>query len=139
MSFEILAGKYGSRGCAKDAQLEEVPVATPADDVAPVEPMPEITWRDSEKVVELSEYVKRNKSMGIRICMIDDTPGIRFDPPLARPEAGDAARRRWEISARAEELYHVAFEDLTCLIEMGLMTLPEAGPIAGEKWVLTGP
>jgi hypothetical protein len=98
-----------------------------------VEPMPEITWRDSEKVVELSEYVKRNKSMGIRVCMIDGTPGIRFDPPLARPEAGDAARRRWEISSRAEELYHVAFEDLTALIEMGLMTLPEAGPLAEKR------
>jgi hypothetical protein len=65
--------------------------------------------------------------------MIDDTPGIRFDPPLARPEAGDAARRRWGVAARAEELYHAAFEDLTVLLEMGLMTLPEAGTIAEKK------
>ncbi len=123
MGFEALAEKYG---------IPERPVeqATP---VTPPILEPEhngqdrpLTWRDSTPVRELSEFVAKHKSMGILIMQSDGEPVIHFEPGLASPSAGAAAKRRWEVGCKAVDLLLAAEVDLVVMIEEGMIRLPPA-------------
>ncbi len=83
-------------------------------------PQPLRHWRDSARVVRLSEFLKANSSAGIRLLEADGCMVLRFEPGLTPDQ-----KERWQIALQAENLLFKALNDLTTLAKKGLLRLPK--------------
>lgn len=81
------------------------------------------SWHDSAPIMRLSAYLKENKEHGITIIIRGrgSVPSIHFNPGLCRKDMDV----RWQIAHETERLFWDAFEDMSGLMKMGKLKLPE--------------
>jgi hypothetical protein len=81
------------------------------------EKLPLQSWKDSEAVTTLSDYLKGPASGGIRLVIKNDSFSLKFEPGL-RP---DRDPKRWQSATEAYSLLMDALDDLLELKDLGLI------------------
>lgn len=94
----------------------------PGGGLPPALPKELSSWQDSAAVVGLSEYLKQNKTQGIKLYQTaDGRPALYFLPGLGK---ADLNTERWHIAQQSFVLFDAALPDLELLLDAGLLTLP---------------
>jgi len=68
------------------------------------------SWRDSESIILLSEYLKENKKHGISLIEKEDCVSLHFEPGLTLKE-----KERFKIAEHALMLLEEAVDDIRYL------------------------
>lgn len=79
------------------------------------------SWKDSDAVVLLSDYLKVNSDAGIKLFNDNGVPFLSFSPGITNK---DKETGRWAIAAIAASLFLDAADDLIELIAGGKLNLP---------------
>lgn len=80
------------------------------------------TWRESETVIALSEFMTIHKQDGFFLHQTrEGQPVIHMEPGVSPSDP-----ERWELSAQVMELAQAAFDDLVHLIEIRSLVLTTA-------------
>lgn len=78
------------------------------------------SWKDSDVIMALSNYLREIKDHGIRLVKLDGRPALHFDPPLDFSES-----ERMECMHQAFELLADALPDMEYLLESGARIMPD--------------
>src|SRR6056297_1132914 len=109
------------------AHLQPVPEPEPKPASEPLQPEAVKTfdtardaWKQFPKVVLLSEYLRENRDMGIRLVLLDGRPTLHFSPGLDEATSPE----RLAVMGQAFDLLFDALADLEYLIGIGQHVVP---------------
>jgi hypothetical protein len=84
------------------------------------------SWKDSEPVVALSQFIKSNSILGAHLVSdkLNGQLSIQFNPGLTSQEPD-----RWKLGAEATDLFFKAKDDLAWLMHRSMIKLKQCGYI----------
>lgn len=122
---QALFDKYGRPPQPIGKQEEENSYSAPQEDEPEAE---KGVWSQFPAVVALSNFLKENREMGIRLVLLDGRPTLHFCPGLdASTSSG-----RMAVVSQVFGLLSEALPDLEYLIDSGFHVMPEHPGFGGS-------